>query len=173
MQVGLCCIWLGQQLPTMLCSAPHPSPFAVLLGEAELGGHNPERAAAWLAAAPPLFPRLGLLLATHFSRLMPLLLGWCCAPQQHVRLAALAALLGVIQLTWPRIQVHAAVLWGVLRKVHGEETQCRCGLAGLDGAGWCAGSGGRGVWGGLMTANDKACRPAPGMRLQRAECADP
>ncbi|PRW39156.1 ARM repeat superfamily [Chlorella sorokiniana] len=109
-----------------------PNPYArsyhdvmtILLGEGELGGHNPERAAAWLAAAPPLFPRLGLQLASHFSRLMPLLLGWCRAPQQHVRLAALAALLEAIRMTWPRIPVHTAVLWGVLRRVHSEETQC-------------------------------------------------
>lgn len=111
---------------------------AVLLGEGELGGHNPERAAAWLAAAPPLFPRLRLQLAAHFSRLMPLLLGWCTAPQQAVRLAALRVLLQVIRLTWPRMPAHAAVVWAVLRRVHAEETQRRCG--GGEGADSAAGS---------------------------------
>ncbi len=119
----LCTLLDISPYPIYLYPAPFPS--AVLLGEGELGGHQPERAAAWLAAAPPLFSRLGLQLASHFSRLMPLLLGWCRAPQQHVRLAALRALLEAIRLTWPRIPVHAAVLWRVLRSVHSEETGCR------------------------------------------------
>ncbi|KAL4440441.1 hypothetical protein ABPG75_003442 [Micractinium tetrahymenae] len=104
---------------------PHSSAYhevmSALLDQGELGAHQPEKAAAWLAAAPPLFPRLGLQLASHFARLMPLLLGWALAPWPAVRAAALRALLGVLRLTWPRAGAHAALTWRVLRRVHEEE----------------------------------------------------
>jgi hypothetical protein len=95
------------------------------LDEAELNGHDADRAAAWLAAVPPLFPLLGLWLVAHFARLMPLLLSWCLAPRQAVRAAALAALLEVMRLTWPRMPAHAGVVWRVLRRVHEEELRSR------------------------------------------------
>lgn len=91
-----------------------------------MGAHRGERAEAWLAAAPALFPRLGLQLAAHFGRLLPLLLGWCLAPQQRVRGAALAALLAAVRLAWPRVGAHAAVIWRVLARVHSEELRSRC-----------------------------------------------
>lgn len=93
----------------------------MLLDQGELGAHQPDRAAAWLAAVPPLFPRLGLQLAAHFARLMPLLLGWALAPWPAVREAALRALLGVLRLTWPRAGAHAALVWRVLRRAFDEE----------------------------------------------------
>lgn len=75
---------------------------------------------------------------------MPLLLGWCQAPHRHVQLAALSALLQAVRLTWPRIPVHAAVLWRVLRRVHGEEIKRRWA-----GVGWWLGRV-RGRWGFLL-----------------------
>lgn len=114
------------------CSSPRPPIPAlqatVLLDEGELGAHRPERAATWLAAAPPLFPHLGLQLASHFARLMPLLLGWCLSPRQAVRLAALQALLLAVRQTWPRVGVHAPTLWRVLLRVHEDELRYRCVL---------------------------------------------
>lgn len=98
---------------------------AVLLDAGELGGHNPERAAAWLAAAPAMFPWLGLQLAAHFARLMPLLLGWCLAPAAPVQAAALDALLAALRLTWPRAAAHAPAVWAVLRRVHASAAQMR------------------------------------------------
>lgn len=105
--------------PTV-CTATCPC-SAALLDQGELAAHQPDRAAAWLAAAPPLFPRLGLQLAAHLARLMPLLLGWVLAPWPAVRGAALRALLGALQLTWPRAGAHAALTWRTLRWVHEEE----------------------------------------------------
>lgn len=104
---------------------PPPPATAVLLDEGELGAHKAERAVAWLASALPLFPRLGLQLAAHFGRLMPLLLGWCLAPQHAVRVAALGALLQAVQLTWPRVGAHAAPVWGVLRRARADALQRR------------------------------------------------
>ncbi|KAL4856363.1 hypothetical protein ACK3TF_003167 [Chlorella vulgaris] len=106
------------------CQACHDV-MAVLLDEGERGAHNMDRAEAWLAAVPLLFPLLGLQLTAHFGRLMPLLLGWCLAPQWSVRCAALEALLEVVRLTWQRMGVHAATVWRVLRRVHGDEQQRR------------------------------------------------
>ena len=96
-----------------------------LLDEGERGAHSADRAEAWLAAVAPLFSRLGQQLAAHSARLLPLLLGWCLAARQAVRAAALEALLQVVRLTWPRVGVHALVLWQVLRRVHEEELHCR------------------------------------------------
>jgi hypothetical protein len=98
---------------------------AVLLDEGERGAHNMDRAEAWLAAVPPLFPLVGLQLTAHFGRLMPLLLGWCLGPRWSVRCTALEALLEVVRLTWQRMGVHAATVWRVLRRVHEDEQKRR------------------------------------------------
>lgn len=98
---------------------------AVMLDVGELGSYKEQHAAAWLAAAPPLFPRLGLQLAAHSARLMPLLLRWAEHPAARVRRAALAALLQAVTLTWPRVGAHAAVVWHVLRRVFQQEQSSR------------------------------------------------
>lgn len=103
------------------CPCPTCCLPAALLDQGELGAHSADKAEAWLAAVPPLFPRLGLQLAAHSARLMPLLLGWALAPWPAVRAAALRALLGVLRLTWPRAGAHAVLTWRVLRRVHDEE----------------------------------------------------
>lgn len=95
--------------------------MSALLDHGELGGLHPDRAAAWLSSAAPLLPHLGLQLASHSARLMPLLLGWCLAAQPAVKSRALCTLGEVLVLTWPRAGVHAALTWQVLRRAHEEE----------------------------------------------------
>lgn len=182
---------LAQQFDLAGCLGRTPA--AVFLDEGELGAHLAERAAAWLAAVPPLFPRLGLQLTAHFSRLMPLLLGWCVAPRQSVRAAALEALLEVIRLTWPRIGAHAAVLWRVLRRVYDEERHRWAGRGwwaeslpgGAPFTGWCIppshpGQLGRSQSSGLRlsellhspaAATPSACRPQLGAGGDQAAAA--
>lgn len=128
--------WLSHGLPLPSIITPT---LPVFLDEGELSAHRPERAAAWLAAAPRLFAPLGLQLAAHFAHLLPLLLGWALAPRPAVQAAALDALLLLTQLTWPRIGVHAAQLWTVLRRVHADE-HARGALATVAGVGGDSGS---------------------------------
>ena len=57
---------------------------------------------------------MGLATVRHYCRLLPLVLPWCCAPDPHTQLPALHLLRVIVQQTWPRISVHAAVLQGAL-----------------------------------------------------------
>ena len=55
---------------------------------------------------------------------MPLLLGWCHAPDQATCLAALQALQEVIKHTWPRMPAHASFLWSQLQEISTEQAMC-------------------------------------------------
>ena len=54
---------------------------------------------------------MGLALAAHFKRLMPLLLGWTRARDVDTVVGALRALHAVLQCTWPRMPAHAMLIW--------------------------------------------------------------
>ena len=64
-----------------------------------------------------LLQMLGLHALRFFSTLLPLLLDWCCEPQQATCLAALQALREVIKHTWPRMPAHASFLWSRLQQI--------------------------------------------------------
>lgn len=54
---------------------------------------------------------LGAVSVRHFARLMPLLLRWLHAPTTRTQDAAVAALQAVVLGCWPRVGVHAPLLW--------------------------------------------------------------
>jgi hypothetical protein len=95
--------------------------LGALLDEGARHAHAAARAAAWLDAATPLFPQLGLALVADFSRLLPLLLEWCLAAAKPVRARALRAVEALVAATWPRAPAHAAIMWRALCRAYEDE----------------------------------------------------
>jgi hypothetical protein len=95
--------------------------LCALLDEGARHAHAAARAAAWLDAATPLFPQLGLSLVADFARLLPLLLEWCLAAAKPVRARALRAVEALVAATWPRAPAHAAIMWRALCRAYEDE----------------------------------------------------
>ena len=97
--------------------------FEALLEEGERHAHSPKQASLWLQSVPAaLFPPFGLQLARYFRRLMPLLLEWCVSVHKEVRLGGVRALHAVLRAAWPRMTMHASLIWSVLEHVCTDET---------------------------------------------------
>ena len=54
---------------------------------------------------------LGLVTVRYFARLLPLLLGWLHSPDRATSFKSLEVLQSILQNTWPRVSVHAPLLW--------------------------------------------------------------
>jgi len=95
-------------------ATPQAEGYARLMGlfldAGELNAAYHGRSLTFLRTLPPLVEAMKLQCVLHFSRVMPLLLDWLHAPVEDLHLKAAECLKLVMEVTWPRIPAHSAVL---------------------------------------------------------------
>jgi hypothetical protein len=88
-----------------------------LITEAERNAHKPQQRRIFMACLARLLPCVGLYVLRHMASLMPLLLEWSHAYDEASVLAAVQLLGCVVRHSWPRVGVHAALMWRHLVEV--------------------------------------------------------
>lgn len=88
-----------------------------LITEAERNAHKPQQRLIFMGCVARLVPVVELYTVRHFAQLLPLLLEWTHGYDEASVVAALQVLACVVQHAWPRMGVHAGVLWQHLELV--------------------------------------------------------
>jgi hypothetical protein len=82
-----------------------------LITEAERSGDKPDMRLTFLACLAVLLPAVRLYVVKHLGRILPLLLEWLLLGSASSQAAAAEVLREVVRWSWPRMAVHAGVLW--------------------------------------------------------------
>jgi hypothetical protein len=118
----LCCITLISFLQAVEGSSSVRSPgyhqlLQELITEAERNAHKPQQRLIFMGCLGRLLPCIGLYVLRHTAALMPLLLEWSHAYDEASAVAAVRLLGCAVQHAWPRIGVHAGMIWRHLVEV--------------------------------------------------------
>jgi hypothetical protein len=88
-----------------------------LITEAERNAHKPQQRLIFMGCLGRLLPCIGLYVLRHTAALLPLLLEWSHAYDEASAVTAVRLLECVVQQAWPRMGVHAGMIWRHLVEV--------------------------------------------------------